>query len=91
MAKRCNCHKDRQAAVAAGMDWHEANRRYSPQGYHEHRCECPCGCATDTHGYQWCAACSHDQRCWAKRGQVGITILGWPVMAADLQPEEGQS
>ena len=26
--------------------------------YHEHRCECPCGCTSDTLGYAYCVKCS---------------------------------
>ena len=83
MAKVCKCHERRAAAVARGMDWHEANRRHSKPGYHEHACECPCGCTHDTLGWALCPACSHNRDCWAKRGQVGITLLGLPVMGSE--------
>jgi len=81
MAKRCTCHRDRAAAVAAGMDWHKAHARFGKPGYHEHRCECPCGCSHDTQGYAHCVPCSWDRGCWERRQQVGVTVLGLPVDA----------
>ena len=83
MAKKCNCHKNREAAVAKGMDWHEAHRKYSKSGYHEHRCECDCGCKNDTLGYKHCVSCSFDKSCWKLRDQIGMNILGLPVFAND--------
>lgn len=79
MAKRCDCHRKREAAVKAGMDWHEAHRLYSKPGYHEHRCECSCGCKHDTLGYALCPSCSFDKDCMKARGQTGVGILGLPI------------
>ena len=31
--------------------------------YHEHRCECACGCTNDTLGYADCVSCSFDAAC----------------------------
>lgn len=58
MAKKCNCHINRERAVKNGMDWWEAHKKFSKPGYHEHRCECSCGCGQDTVGYKYCAYCS---------------------------------
>lgn len=69
MAKRCLCH--------------QPGKKRKP-GYHEHRCECPCGCTIDTLGYALCASCSFDEGCWAKRGQVGLGPLGLPLHKEDL-------
>lgn len=67
MAKKCNCH--------------EPGAERKPR-YHEHRCECPCGCKRDTLGYAWCVPCSFDKKCWEKRGQIGMGILGLPIFAS---------
>jgi hypothetical protein len=31
--------------------------------YHEHRCECACGCKHDTVGYAFCVPCSFNEAC----------------------------
>ena len=67
MARICNCHRNLQAAVDAGMDFHEAYRIHHKSGYHEHRCECKCGCKRDTLGYGFCVSCSFDKDCGALR------------------------
>lgn len=77
MAKVCKCHQNRNAAVAAGMDFHEAYRKYSKPGYHEHRCECACKCKSDTLGYAYCPTCHFNKDCLALRNQ-SIGILGLP-------------
>lgn len=60
MAKRCDCHRNLRKAMAEGMDFHEANAIHGKARYHEHRCECPCGCAHDTLGYKYCPSCHWD-------------------------------
>lgn len=45
MARKCNCHDPGQTRKP---------------GYHEHRCECPCGCKSDTLGYKYCVSCHWD-------------------------------
>ena len=67
MAKRCDCHRNVQAAMAGGMEFHAAVRLHGKPGYHEHRCECACGCATDTVGYALCAHCYWHKPCGEKR------------------------
>lgn len=73
--KRCNCHKLLSAAVARGGGFHEAYgrlRRRRPElaaAYHEHRCECACGCKHDTLGYALCPSCSFDKVCGATRAK----------------------
>lgn len=83
MAKKCNCHKNRAKAMAKGMDFWTAHQKYSKSGYHEHRCECNCGCKNDTLGYAHCVSCSFDKACWKLRNQAGMTILGLPVMEGE--------
>lgn len=63
MAKRCNCHRNIHRAIAGGSTFWEAYDRYAKPGYHEHRCECPCKCQSDTLGYGLCVACSFDGSC----------------------------
>ena len=75
MAKRCNCHTRVQEAIARGMDFHDAYREYGKPGYHEHRCECPCGCQRDTLGYGYCPGCHFEH---AKLRGERIGILGLP-------------
>jgi len=76
MARLCNCHRKRAAAVAAGMDWYEADRKYSKPRYHEHRCECLCGCKHDTCGYGLCASCSFDEPCMKLRREARVAHGG---------------
>lgn len=71
-ARRCDCHKQLAAAVARGEPFHDALarlRRDRPElsGYHEHRCECACGCAHDTLGYGFCPSCHFSSGCQARR------------------------
>ena len=55
-AKKCDCH----------------TRKLGPKtGYHEHRCECPCGCVNDTLGYKFCGPCNYEQSCLTARSQLG--------------------
>ena len=75
MAKICNCHRNRERAVAAGMDFCEASAKYSKPLYHEHRCECVCGCKEDTQGYGYCPYCHFEH---AKLRNEKIGILGLP-------------
>lgn len=58
MAKKCNCHVNINLAIKGGMSFHEANHKYGISGYHEHCCECKCGCKVDTCGYKYCAYCA---------------------------------
>ncbi len=53
--------------MAKGMDFAVAYRKFHIPRYHEHRCECPCGCKHDTLGYALCPSCSYDAACGAKR------------------------
>lgn len=71
MAKRCDCHRNLRAAMAAGDDFWTAYEKHHKDGYHEHRCECPCGCSHDTCGYALCPSCSFDKNCGALRRQPG--------------------
>jgi hypothetical protein len=75
MAKICNCHKKREAAMAGGMDFATAQAKYGKPGYHEHRCECPCGCKSDTLGTKYCPYCHFEHA--SKRGEE-IGLLGIP-------------
>ena len=75
MAKICNCHRNRNKAVAQGMDFFEADEKYGKPKYHEHRCECICGCKADTLGYGYCPYCHFEHA--ERRGEV-IGILGLP-------------
>jgi hypothetical protein len=67
MAKRCDCHRNLRKAIKNGMEFYEAYRLHAKPGYHEHRCECPCGCKKDTVGYALCAHCSWNEPCGEKR------------------------
>jgi hypothetical protein len=73
----CKCHQRRKAAIEAGMSWDDANRKFSKPLYHEHRCECTCGCKHDTLGYAYCPSCHFDAGCLEKRGQV-LGVLALP-------------
>jgi hypothetical protein len=53
--------------MAAGMSFADADRKFSRNGYHEHRCDCACGCNHDTVGYALCVPCTFGD-CKAKRG-----------------------
>lgn len=75
MAKVCNCHRNMEKAIAAGMSWDDAYAKYHKSGYHEHRCECPCGCKADTLGCGCCPSCHFDH---AKLRNETIGILGLP-------------
>ena len=63
--------------MAGGMDFHDAYREHGKPGYHEHRCECSCGCKRDTLGYGYCPSCHHSESCLERRGEV-LGILGLP-------------
>lgn len=76
-ARICRCHINRKEAVASGMSFAEADQKYSKPGYHEHRCECLCGCKRDTLGYGYCPTCHFSSECLAKRNEA-IGILGIP-------------
>ncbi len=63
MSRQCSCHSNRAALLDAGFTFHTSRRvtgrlGVQPSGYHEHRCECACGCSRDTSGYIKCAYCS---------------------------------
>ncbi len=75
MAKICNCHRNMNKAMATGMSFQEAYDRHHKPGYHEHRCECPCGCKSDTLGTKYCPYCHFDHA--ESRGEV-IGLLGMP-------------
>lgn len=75
MAKVCRCHQKRNEAMAQGMDFYTADKLHGKPGYHEHRCECNCGCTRDTLGYGYCPACHFDH---AKQRGESIGILGIP-------------
>ncbi len=81
MARACNCHRNTREAMAKGMKFADADRIHGKNGYHEHRCECPCGCKNNTLGYAHCASCSFDKECWKLRGQVGVGPLAIPIMS----------
>jgi hypothetical protein len=61
--------------MASGMSFADADRKYSKRGYHEHRCECVCGCKQDTLGYAYCPSCHFD--CATARNET-IGILDIP-------------
>lgn len=79
MAKQCDCHKNRRKAMDEGMTFEEADRKYSKPGYHEHRCECLCGCSRDTQGYALCPSCYFLESCMERRGVIGFGVLGLPI------------
>lgn len=51
------------------------NCRGEKPGYHEHKCECPCGCKQDTLGYSYCPYC-HFEHAALRSETVGV--LGIP-------------
>lgn len=58
MVKKCNCYINLSKAIAKGMSFDAAYRKYHKTGYHEHQCECKCGCTHNTLGYAKCVPCS---------------------------------
>jgi len=80
MARKCKCHERVRQAMDRGMGFHEAYAKYGRPGYHEHRCECPCGCKQDTLGYAYCPYCHFEHA--ERRGEV-IGILGLPFKKKD--------
>lgn len=74
MAKNCTCHADRAALLDAGFTFHTSTRlmrKLYPARYHEHRCECACGCKKDTQGYAFCPYCHFE--CAPKVGRREVT------------------
>lgn len=65
MSRLCTCHADRHALMGAGFTFHTSTRlmrKLHPRlgYYHEHRCECACGCKEDTLGWVKCVHCSFE-------------------------------
>lgn len=82
MAKSCSCHSDLHAAIEAGLGFWEFRRHVPAKSqYHEHKCECACGCRKDTSGYLKCAYCS-----WECQGEkrVPVSAKGRKMIAALL-------
>ena len=79
MAKKCNCLHD--------PELRRNIIRMTGTYYHEHRCECPCGCKRDSLGYLYCSCCYWDliegkgkhAQFKAKTGQIGPLL--YPIIS----------